>query len=243
MEFKAFSNRINEWDQKIIVKYNGIGGKPVIYILKFLSFFGRETLWIFLIAFYLFIWYDPFLLANLAATFLTGLLLILAIKQSVNRSRPFDKLGKDILKVLEKKPRSKSFPSWHSYNIVAYGLLIGLFFLKSPIMIIIMQVLAIIISFSRIQLGVHYPSDVIFGYFIGIIGFLLSVFIVAPIFQIIFEYFEQFALHTIEYRQFNSMIFENVWYLVLWIIICIAIFLSATYKYIKNNFTKKEMRI
>lgn len=236
MEFKAFSNRINEWDQKIIVKYNGIGGKPVIYILKFLSFFGRETLWIFLIAFYLFIWYDPFLLANLAATFLTGLLLILAIKQSVNRSRPFDKLGKDILKVLEKKPRSKSFPSWHSYNIVAYGLLIGLFFLKSPIMIIIMQVLAIIISFSRIQLGVHYPSDVIFGYFIGIIGFLLSVFIVAPIFQIIFEYFEQFALHTIEYRQFNSMIFENVWYLVLWIIICIAIFLSATYKYIKNNF-------
>lgn len=243
MELKEFSNRIDEWDQKIIVKYNGIGGKPVTYILKFLSFFGRETIWIFLIAFYLFIWYDPFLLANLAAIFLTGLLLILAIKQTVNRSRPFDKLEKDKLKVLEIKPRSKSFPSWHSYNIVAYGLLIGLFFLKSPIMIIIMQVLAIIISFSRIQLGVHYPSDVIFGYFIGIIGFLLSVFIVAPIFQIIFEYFEQFALHTIEYRQFNSMIFENVWYLVLWIIICIAIFLSATYKYIKNNFTKKEMRI
>ena len=140
MEFKAFSNRINEWDQKIIVKYNGIGGKPVIYILKFLSFFGRETLWIFLIAFYLFIWYDPFLLANLAAIFLTGLLLILAIKQTVNRSRPFDKLEKDKLKVLEIKPRSKSFPSWHSYNIVAYGLLIGLFFLKSPIMIIIMPV-------------------------------------------------------------------------------------------------------
>ena len=243
MELKEFSNRIDEWDQKIIVKYNGIGGKPVTYILKFLSFFGRETIWIFLIAFYLFIWYDPFLLANLAAIFLTGLLLILAIKQTVNRSRPFDKLEKDKLKVLEIKPRSKSFPSWHSYNIVAYGLLIGFFFLKSPIMIIIMQVLAIIISFSRIQLGVHYPSDVIFGYFIGIIGFLLSVFIVAPIFQIIFEYFEQFALHTIEYRQFNSMIFENVWYHVLWIIICIAIFLSATYKYIKNNFTKKEMRI
>jgi len=243
MELKEFSNRIDEWDQKIIVKYNGIGGKPVTYILKFLSFFGRETIWIFLIAFYLFIWYDPFLLANLVAIFLTGLLLILAIKQTVNRSRPFDKLEKDKLKVLEKKPRSKSFPSWHSYNIVAYGLLIGFFFLKSPLITINMQVLAIIISFSRIQLGVHYPSDVIFGYFIGIIGFLFSIYIVAPIFQIILEYFEQFALHTIEYRQFNSMIIENVWYLVLWILICIAIFLSATYKYIKNNFTKEEMRI
>ncbi len=243
MEFKAFSNRIDEWDQKIIVKYNGIGGKPVIYILKFLSFFGRETLWIFLIAFYLFIWYDPFLLANLTATFLTGLLLIVAIKKTVNRARPFDKLGKGKLKVLEKKPSSKSFPSWHSYNIVAYGLLIGFFFLKSPTMTIIMQILAVIVSFSRIQLGVHYPSDVIFGYFIGIIGFLLSVLIVAPIFQIIFENFEQFALHTIEYRQFNSMIFENVWYLVLWIVICTAILISATYKDIKDKFIKKEMRI
>ena len=243
MEFKAFSNWIDEWDQKIIVKYNGIGGKPVIYILKFLSFFGRETLWIFLIAFYLFIWYDPFLLANLTATFLTGLLLIVAIKKTVNRTRPFDKLGKDKLKVLEKKPSSKSFPSWHSYNIVAYGLLIGFFFLKSPTMTIIMQILAVIVSFSRIQLGVHYPSDVIFGYFIGIIGFLLSVLIVAPIFQIIFENFEQFALHTIEYRQFNSMIFENVWYLVLWIVICTAILISATYKDIKDKFIKKEMRI
>jgi len=234
MELKEFSNRIDEWDQKIIVKYNGIGGKPVTYILKFLSFFGRETIWIFLIAFYLFIWYDPFLLANLAAIFLTGLLLILAIKQTVNRSRPFDKLEKDKLKVLEKKPRSKSFPSWHSYNIVAYGLLIGFFFLKSPLITIIMQVLAIIISFSRIQLGVHYPSDVIFGYFIGIIGFLLSIYIIAPIFQIIFEYFELFALHTIEYRQFNSMLLENVWYIVLWIIICIVIFLSAIYKFFKR---------
>ena len=240
MEFKVFSNKIDEWDKKVIIKYNGIGGKPVIYILKFLSFFGRETLWIFLIAFFLFIWYDPFLLANLSAIFLTGLLLIVAIKQTVNRARPFDKLEKEKLKVLEKKPSSKSFPSWHSYNIVAYGLLIGFFFLKSPTMTIIMQILAVIVSFSRIQLGVHYPSDVIFGYFIGIIGFLLSVLIVAPIFQIIFENFEQFALHSIEYRQFNSMIFENIWYLVLWIVICTAILISATYKDIKDKFIKKK---
>ena len=240
MEFKVFSNKIDEWDKRVIIKYNGIGGKPVIYILKFLSFFGRETLWIFLIAFFLFIWYDPFLLANLSAIFLTGLLLIVTIKQTVNRARPFDKLEKEKLKVLEKKPNSKSFPSWHSYNIVAYGLLIGFFFLKSPTMTIIMQILAVIVSFSRIQLGVHYPSDVIFGYFIGIIGFLLSVLIVAPIFQIIFENFEQFALHTIEYRQFNSIIFENVWYLVLWIVICTAILISATYKDIKDKFIKKK---
>lgn len=243
MEFKVFSNKINEWDKKIIIKYNGIGGKPVIYILKFLSFFGRETLWIFLIAFYLFVWYDPFLLANFSAIFITGLILIVAIKQITNRSRPFDKLEKEELKVLEKEPSSKSFPSWHSYNIVAYGLLIGFFFLKSPIITIILQILAIIVSFSRIQLGVHYPSDVIFGYIIGVVGFLLSILFVAPMFKIIFENLEKLALHTIEYRQFNSMIFENVWYLVLWIIICTVILISATYKHIKDRIFKKEMKI
>jgi len=243
MEFKVFSNKINEWDKKIIIKYNGIGGKPVIYILKFLSFFGRETLWIFLIAFYLFVWYDPFLLANFSAIFITGLILIVAIKQITNRSRPFDKLEKEELKVLEKEPSSKSFPSWHSYNIVAYGLLIGFFFLKSPIITLILQILAIIVSFSRIQLGVHYPSDVIFGYIIGVVGFLLSILFVAPMFKIIFENLEKLALHTIEYRQFNSMIFENVWYLVLWIIICTVILISATYKHIKDRIFKKEIKI
>ena len=182
MEFKNFPNRVDKWDQKLIIKYNGIGGTPLTYILKFLSFFGRETIWIFLIAFYLFVWYDPFLLSNLSAVFLTGLFIIVIIKKSVNRARPFERFVNDELKVLEKKPKSKSFPSWHAYNIVAYGLLIGLFFLKSPLITILMLGFAIIVSFSRIQLGVHYPSDVIFGYLIGILGFLFSIFIIAPLF-------------------------------------------------------------
>ncbi|MFX1376082.1 MAG: phosphatase PAP2 family protein [Promethearchaeota archaeon] len=240
MASKRFPNRIDEWDYKIIEKYNGIGGKPLTYILKFCSFFGRETLWIFLIAFYIFIWYDPFLLANLTAVFLTGLFIIVTIKYTVKRPRPFERFENNKLKVLEKKPSSKSFPSWHSYNIVAYGLLIGSFLLKSPLITILMQLLALIISFSRIQLGVHYPSDVIFGYFIGIIGFFISIFIVAPFFKLIIEYFEQFALHNIEYRQINSFLFENVWYIMLWILICLIVLLSATFKHIKDIIRKKK---
>ena len=55
MEFKEFSNRIDQWDQKIILRYNGLGGKPITIILRFISFLGRETLWLFLIGFiYLF---------------------------------------------------------------------------------------------------------------------------------------------------------------------------------------------
>jgi membrane-associated phospholipid phosphatase len=242
MVFKDFLKIIDEWDQKIILKYNGIGGRPFTYLLKILSFLGRETLWIFLIAFYLFVWYDPYLLSNLGSIFFVGLFIIVPIKKVVNRSRPFDKLENSELKVLEMKPSSKSFPSWHSYNITAYGLLFGSFFLKSPLITIVMQLLAVIVSFSRIQLGVHYPSDVIFGYFIGILGFSISILFIAPVFQMIIEYFEQFTLHSIEYRQISSFLLKNIWYIMLWVIICIAILLSATYKHIQDKFIRREMK-
>jgi len=34
MNIKYFITKIDKWDQKVIVKYNGIGGKPVTLILK-----------------------------------------------------------------------------------------------------------------------------------------------------------------------------------------------------------------
>lgn len=238
MKFKDFLKKINEWDQRVILKYNGIGGKPVKYLLKFVSFFGRETLWISLILFYLFIWYDPFLLSYLSATFLIGLLLIAIIKRVVNRPRPFEKLTSDMLIVLEKEPVSRSFPSWHSYNATAFGLLIGLYFFKSPIITVFLLILALLISFSRVHLGVHYPSDVIFGTFMGIIGFILSIYLIAPGFRVVFTYFEQLSIFEIEYYQINSMIFNNVWYLLLCILIFCLILLSAIYKIIRGYFKK-----
>ena len=240
MELREFSHRIDRWDKRIILRYNYIGGRSILYILKFVSFFGRETLWLFLIFFYLFIWYDPFLLSYISSTFLFGLLIILAIKQIVNRARPFEKFNQEELKVLERKPTSKSFPSWHSYNIVSQGLLFGLFFLRSPLITILIIFFSIIVSFSRIQFGVHYPSDVIAGFFIGIFGFLLSIYIISPICLIGITYLEQFITYEIQYQKINSMLYENIWYLLLSILIFCIILISAVYKkmkeYIKNKF-------
>ncbi|GAG54430.1 unnamed protein product [marine sediment metagenome] len=235
MEFKDLLRRVDEWDQKIIIKYNGFGGKPFTKILKFISFFGRETLWISLIAFYLLIWYDPFLLTNISAIFLTGLLLIAVTKKIFNRARPFERLGEGKIKILERKPSSRSFPSWHSYNIMSYGLLFGVFFVKSPIITFLMLVLATLVSFSRIQLGVHYPSDVIVGSLLGIVGFLLSINLIVPLFQKIITYFDTFITYEIDYQRINSMLSSQVWYIILCITIYVMIFLSATYRGIKDH--------
>ena len=231
-----FINKIDEWDKRIIVKYNGLGGKNFTYFFKFVSFFGRETPWIFLIAFYLFLWYDPLSLSYVGATFLCGVLIVLSIKNAVKRERPFETLEE--LKVLERNPTSRSFPSWHVYNVASQGILLGILF-GSSLITIIMLLLAAIVAFSRIQLGVHYPSDVLIGYILGVLGGILTLFLVAPFCYSIISYLEQFSIHEIEYRSINSMLRE-AWYLILCLVVYGLIFLSATYKRLKEMVKKNR---
>ena len=79
-----YLNYIDQWDKRIILKYNKIDNKIIIYLLKFISFFGRETVWIFLIAFFLFIWYDPLFLSYIGSTFINGIWLNLVIKSIIS---------------------------------------------------------------------------------------------------------------------------------------------------------------
>ncbi|MFX1501824.1 MAG: phosphatase PAP2 family protein [Promethearchaeota archaeon] len=242
MEFKEFSNKIDQWDQKIILKYNGLGGRPLTIILKVISFFGRETIWLYLITFYLFIWYDPFLLAYISGTFITGLILILAIKQTVKRKRPFERFEKGEIIVFERKPTSRSFPSWHSFNAVSYALLIGTYFLRSPGITILLLIVAIIISYSRIHLGTHYPSDVIFGGIFGIIAFLITIYLMGPLIFQILTYFERIMEFEIQHQQINSMLFKNLGYFLLTFSILLIIFLLAIYKTIKDFIKKNKVK-
>ena len=238
MNIIDFIGKIDKWDQKVILRYNGFGGKIFTHFLILTSFFGRETPWILLIAFYLTIWYDPFLLSYFSGTFLTGLILILFIKKIVNRSRPFERNPKII--VFGHKPTSRSFPSWHSYNIFSQSLLIGTFFCKSPVFTILFLIFSIIISFSRIQLGVHYPSDVIFGTIFGGIGFLISVLLIGPLIIELLTFFETLVNFEIQYRQINSWVYLNVSYFFLCIIIFSIIIFLAFSKTIKKKIQRSN---
>jgi len=235
MESKDLLHRVIEWDQKVILKCNGIGGKSFTYFLKIVSFFGRETLWFILMTYYLFIWYDPYLLAHISITFLIGIVLIAPIKKLFERSRPFETL--EDLNVLEREPTSRSFPSWHAYNITSQGLLFG-YLLNSLILTVLFLILAIIVAFSRIQLGVHYPTDVIAGFFIGIIGFFLSIFLLSPLFLELIKFFEQLINYDIQYYQLNSWLFSKIWYILLCIGIFSLILFISGYKMLKDLYRK-----
>ena len=237
METKLLLKKLDTWDKNIILKYNGFGGMPFTTLLKIISFLGRETLWMILMVFYLFIFYDSLLFSNITSVFLIGVLIIAPIKKLIDRDRPFEALNK--IEVLEREPTSRSFPSWHSYNVSSQGLLFVLL-LNSPIMIFIATIIVISVSFSRIQLGVHYPTDVICGAFIGIFGFLIARTFLAPLLNRIIVVFEQFNVGNVYKQVINPLLFKNIFYMMLVVgLLCIIIYL-AIYKWIEEHYIKSK---
>lgn len=86
------------------------------------------------------------------------------LKNFIARSRPFDVISS--LVPLITKPTDYSFPSGHTACSFAVGFLL---FRKLPKKYgMPALLLAVLISFSRLYVGVHYPSDVIAGMISGI---------------------------------------------------------------------------
>lgn len=96
------------------------------------------------------------------------------LKNAVARIRPYEVI--EGLNCIIKHPSDWSFPSGHSTSSIAASVVM----LKTmPKKIgIPALILGIIISLSRLYVGVHYPSDVVCGILIGLVCALVSVYIV-----------------------------------------------------------------
>lgn len=98
----------------------------------------------------------------------------LLLKNIVARPRPFAEI--EALIPLIAKPTDFSFPSGHTTASFAVTLVM-LRMLPKKIGIPAV-VLAALVAFSRLYLGVHYPTDVLVGFVVALVGSLLAVWIV-----------------------------------------------------------------
>lgn len=106
----------------------------------------------------------------LAASIVTGPLLVELQKDWIGRLRPGDQLHLV-------GTQSFAFPSGHTANATLIWLSLALLFVRGPharpAAIAGAALLAVAIGFSRVMLGVHWPTDVVAGWALGLFWLLL----------------------------------------------------------------------
>lgn len=152
--------------------------------MEFITFLGTHTFLIpmnlLLIVYFLFIkphrWYS----ITVPVVSLGGVSLMFILKMLFGRPRPMDPLLRTV--------SGLSFPSGHSLlSFAFYGLLIYLVYhnisnkVVKWILICLLSLLILMIGFSRIYLRVHYASDVLAGFAMGLIWLVVSIWVVRRI--------------------------------------------------------------
>ena len=153
-------------------------------VMQVFTFLGTHTFLIpanlALVAWFLFIkkhrWYS----INVPVVALSSLLLMFLLKMIFHRDRP--------LTPLLQAAQGYSFPSGHAtMSITFYGLIIFLVWqneksvLLKWLLTILLALLIISIGISRVYLRVHYASDVLAGFCVGLMWLFLSLWILKRI--------------------------------------------------------------
>lgn len=103
---------------------------------------------------------------------LTLWLAVEIIKAIIERARPFITL--ETSRVIGWRERGKSFPSGHSSQAFFMVTLLAHHFNTGPLLSAVLYGLAVVVGFTRIYVGAHYPRDVIGGAILGSVWGLMT---------------------------------------------------------------------
>lgn len=163
--FKFLTERVNEMNTDLMQVFTFLGTHTFLIPANLI-----------LIAYFLFIkkhrWYS----IKVPVVAISSLLLMFVLKLIFHRDRP--------LSPLLEAARGYSFPSGHAtMSITFYGLMIFIVwhYIKQSwlkwSLTIILVFLVIFIGISRVYLRVHYASDVLAGFCVGLMWLLLSLWV------------------------------------------------------------------
>ncbi|MHA1682079.1 MAG: phosphatase PAP2 family protein, partial [Promethearchaeota archaeon] len=122
------------------------------------------------------------------------------VKMRVNRTRPCHELEGVELRTSTQFFKGSSFPSGHTHYFFSNMLLLTAAISNAnppsfPFMLCLTIVLACIVGLSRIYVGVHYPTDVIFAFLFGLFSFAFTWYVLYPlIFSKIFIFLARLIL-------------------------------------------------
>ena len=165
-----------QWEVSLMVWLQAHMGSFGTSLASFLSEFGEELVCVAVLGF-LYWCYDKRFGRFVGLNVLVGLVLNPMIKCVVLRRRPyFDHPEIKCLKPIKKDAdiyniaaQEYSFPSGHATNAVTVYGSAALYKRKNKILAVIAVVLPLLVGVSRFYLGVHYPTDVICGWLLGLV--------------------------------------------------------------------------
>lgn len=157
---------IVNFDYKVIEFFGNINDKRLTTSMSFITNFGDWYIPILIIVCIFIIIKNKWYFYTLSSSYLLSGIVVFITKILVARPRP--------LEALIKIPSSYSFPSGHTLtSLIFYMTLFYLMTEKSNKLIritfgLLFCFLIVVVAFSRVCLGVHFFSDVVGGFILGI---------------------------------------------------------------------------
>jgi membrane-associated phospholipid phosphatase len=181
-------NSILAWGAGIIASVQAYRSPALDAVMMAITSLGSE--YFFLIALPIIFWcVDERRGIRLGFMLFFSLFANLVLKDSIGMPRPYE--TRPDLRVIDEV--GSSMPSWHAQGSAGFwGFLIG--WIKGPLGIVLGILFPLLIGFSRVYLGVHYPTDVIAGWAIGAAILILYRFLESRFLPLVKKLHERFQI-------------------------------------------------